>query len=149
MKQVTKILFPIDLTESVESLMPWVKTFVSKFDATLYVMYVTQDLSDYSSFYVPHSNIKKLSEEVLKAAESKMAVLAKEVFRGFPKLETRVAMGSPAEKILELVNKEGIEVIVMGTHGRKGLERRIFGSVCDKVVRSSPIPVITLPPGKE
>jgi len=146
MKKVAKILFPMDFAESVEPLLPWVETFVKKFDATLYVLYVTQDLSDFSSFYVPHGNIKKFTEEVKKAAESKMAITAKEVFRDFPKLETRVALGAPAEKILELAKKEGIDLIIMGTHRRKGLERTIFGSVCDKVLRSSPIPVITIPP---
>ena len=54
--------------------------------------------------------------------------------------------GSPADKIVETAKKEGVDLIIMGTHGRKGLERAIFGSVCDKVVRNAPCPVVTINP---
>ena len=48
--------------------------------------------------------------------------------------------------IIETAKKEGVDLIIMGTHGRKGLERAIFGSVCDKVVRTAPCPVLTINP---
>lgn len=148
MKKVEKILFPIDLTEKFEALLPWVSTFVKSFDSTLYVLFVTRDLADYASFHVPHANLKKLEDEAVKAVEQKMAGVAKEAFKAFPKLKTLVAQGSPADKILEVAKKEGVDLIIMGTHGRKGLDRAIFGSVCDKVVRNSKIPVLTIYPEK-
>ena len=42
--------------------------------------------------------------------------------------------------------KEGIDLIVMGTHSRTGLEKAIFGSVCDKVIKSAVCPVLSIPP---
>ena len=63
MKQVKKILFPIDFAENFDSLLPWVSTFVEKFGATLYVLFVAQDLSSYSTFYVPHGNIQGFQEQ--------------------------------------------------------------------------------------
>jgi nucleotide-binding universal stress UspA family protein len=146
MKKIEKILFPIDFAENFETLLPWVSTFVKSFDATLYVLFVAQDLGDFTSFHVPHGNLQQFQEEVLQAAQKKMSATAKEEFKAFPKVEARVAQGSPAEKIIETAEKEGVDLIIMGTHGRKGLERAIFGSVCDKVVRSSPCPVLTINP---
>jgi nucleotide-binding universal stress UspA family protein len=146
MKQVKKILFPIDFAESYDSLLPWVSTFVEKFDATLYVVFVAQDLSSYSTFYVPHGNIQSFQEEAQLAAEKRMAVAAKDQFKSFSKLETRVLMGSPAEKILDLAKQENIDLIIMGAHGRKGLERAIFGSVADKVATGALCPVMTIHP---
>jgi len=148
MHKVQKILFPIDFAEQFESFLPWVSTFVEKFGATLYVLFVAQDLSEFTSFYVPHSSIKGFQEEALKAAQKKMAAVVQESFRKFPNLESRVAVGAPAEKILEMVGQEKIDLIIMGTHGRRGLERTIFGSVADKIVQSAPCPVITLRPEK-
>ena len=55
-------------------------------------------------------------------------------------------MGSPAEKILALAKKEKIDLIIMGAHGRTGLDRVIFGSVADKVVKSASCPVLTVHP---
>ncbi len=146
MKQVQKILFPIDLTEKIDPLLPWVTTMVKKFDATLVVLFVTQDLASFTSFYMPHPNIKSMQEEAMKAAQQKMAEIRQGVFKDFPKVETLVVQGAPADKILEVAQKEGVDLIIMGTHGRKGLERAIFGSVCDKVVRNSKIPVLTIYP---
>jgi nucleotide-binding universal stress UspA family protein len=57
-----------------------------------------------------------------------------------------VAQGAPADKIIETAKKEGVDLIIMATHGRKGIERAIFGSVCDKVVRTAPCPVLTINP---
>jgi nucleotide-binding universal stress UspA family protein len=146
MKQIEKILFPIDFAEKFETLLPWVSTFVKKFDATLYVLFVTQDLSDFSTFHVPHANIKQFQEEAVKAAKEKMGKVAKEFFQSFPKLETRVTTGPVAEKILELARQEKIDLIIMGTKGRKGLEYTIFGSITRKVVREAPCPVVTINP---
>jgi nucleotide-binding universal stress UspA family protein len=146
MKQVKKILFPIDFAENYDTLLPWVSTFVEKFGATLYVVFVTQDLASYSTFYVPHGNIQSFQEEALAAAKKRMTAAVAEHFKGFPKLESLVLTGSPAEKILELAKKEGIDLIIMGAHGRKGLERVFFGSVADKVVTGALCPVMTIHP---
>ena len=146
MKQVKKILFPIDFAENFDSLLPWVSTFVEKFGATLYVVFVAQDLSSYSTFYVPHGNIQGFQEQAQEAAQKRMAEAAKDQFKDFPKLETRVLMGSPAEKILDLAKQENIDLIIMGAHGRKGLERVFFGSVADKVVTGALCPVMTIHP---
>ncbi len=146
MKKVQKILFPLDFASNFEPLVPWVDTFAQKFDATVYVLFVTQDLSSFSTFYVPHGNIESFQQEALSAAQKKMEATAKDLFKNLHKLETRVEMGSPAEKILETVKKEKIDLIIMGAHGRKGLERAIFGSVADKVVQSATCPVMTIHP---
>ncbi len=146
MKQVQKILFPIDFASNFESLVPWVETFAEKFSATVYVLFIAQDLSNFATFFVPHGNIQSFQEEAVNSARKKMAGAAQEFFKGFPKLETRVEIGSPAEKILELAKKEKIDMIIMGAHGRKGLYRAIFGSVANNVVASAPCPVLTIHP---
>ena len=146
MKQVQKILFPIDFTSNFEPLLPWVSTFAGKFDATVCVLFVTQDLSSFSTFYVPHGNIESFQQEALGAAKKKMQAVVQEFFKGFHKLETRVEIGSPAEKILAVAKKEKVNLIIMGAHGRKGLERAIFGSVADKVVQGATCPVVTIHP---
>ena len=62
MKQVQKILFPIDFASNFETLVPWVETFAAKFDATVYILFVAQDLAHFASFYVPHGNIEDFQQ---------------------------------------------------------------------------------------
>lgn len=57
----------------------------------------------------------------------------------------RVVEGSPAESIVRLASEENATAIVMSTHGRKGLAHMLLGSVTERVVRTSPVPVITVP----
>ena len=146
MKQVQKILFPIDFAANFETLVPWVSTFAAKFDATVYILFVAQDLAHFATFYVPHGNIEDFQQQALGSAGKKMASAAQEFFKKFPKLETRVELGSPAEKILAVVQKEKIDMIIMGAHGRAGLERAIFGSVANKVIKSASCPVLAVHP---
>jgi nucleotide-binding universal stress UspA family protein len=57
-----------------------------------------------------------------------------------------VVVGGPvAAEILELARTSGADMIAMGTHGRRGLERLLLGSVADKVVRGSDTPVLVTP----
>jgi nucleotide-binding universal stress UspA family protein len=146
MKQIKKILFPIDFASKFETLVPWVQTFADKFGATVYVLFVAQDLSHFATFYVPHGNIEDFQKQAVDSARKRMAAAVEEFFKKIPKLETHVELGAPAERILAFVKKEKVDMIIMGAHGRKGLDRAIFGSVADKVVQSAPCPVLTVHP---
>jgi nucleotide-binding universal stress UspA family protein len=146
MKQVQKILFPIDFASNFESVVPWVETFADKFGATVYVLFVAQDLSHFASFYVPHGNIEDFQKQATDSARKRMAAAVEEFSKKFPKLETRVELGAPADKILEFAQKEKVDMIIMGAHGRKGLERAIFGSVANKVIKSASCPVLAVHP---
>jgi len=64
---------------------------------------------------------------------------------GIPAEEMVVDARSPHEGILQVARERGADAIVMGTHGRTGLVRAVIGSVADKVVRHSPVPVVLVP----
>lgn len=62
--------------------------------------------------------------------------------------QTVLTFGRAADEILDYARDNKVELIIMTTHGRSGISRFAFGSVADKVVRHSPIPVLTIaPPG--
>ena len=59
-------------------------------------------------------------------------------------VERRLLSGDPADAIIRLAESENIDLIVMGTHGRRGLSRLLMGSVAEAVVRAAPCPVLTV-----
>ena len=65
---------------------------------------------------------------------------------GLAGVETKVRVGDPAECIVAQARAQGSDLIVMGTHGRRGLEHAIFGSVAEKVVKNAATPVLTINP---
>jgi nucleotide-binding universal stress UspA family protein len=58
----------------------------------------------------------------------------------------KVLTGYAAEEILAAITNEKADLLVMGTHGRKGIDRILFGSVAEKVVKSATCPVLTVRP---
>jgi nucleotide-binding universal stress UspA family protein len=85
-------------------------------------------------------------EELVESAEKLMDKVCREHFNGYPDFKRRVVAGDPGEVIVNMVEEEEIDLIVMGTHGRKGLSRTFFGSVAEYVVRNAPAPVFTVNP---
>lgn len=67
-----------------------------------------------------------------------------ENIKEFSNFETLVATGVPYEEIMRVAAEEDISLIIIGTHGRTGLDHLIFGSTAERVVRSAPCPVMTI-----
>ena len=65
---------------------------------------------------------------------------------GIDDVQGTILRGSPHREIVEYAEEHDIDLIVMGTHGRTGLGRLLLGSVTEKVVRVSPVPVLTIRP---
>jgi nucleotide-binding universal stress UspA family protein len=63
----------------------------------------------------------------------------------YPRCESVFETGEPARRIVETAVQLGADLIVVGTHGRRGLPRMLLGSVAEKVVRTSPVPVLIVP----
>lgn len=59
-------------------------------------------------------------------------------------IETEVRYGSPHREIVDVIEESGADAVVMGTHGRRGLDHLLMGSVAERVVRASPVPVLTV-----
>lgn len=109
-------------------------------DATLHALYVanTASLSDLpmeSSWEGVSSALKKQGEQAIHDVE--------ELIGDVP-FESSVVDGSPSRKIVNYAAENDIDVIVMGTHGRSGVDRLLLGSVAERVVRSSTVPVLTI-----
>jgi nucleotide-binding universal stress UspA family protein len=145
MEFAKKILFPVDLSEVSPKIAPYVKEVASKFGAEIHLVFVARVLQYFTSIYVPHPSVTNFEAEIVKGAERKLDEFVKEYFQGVsPKVQ--VILGDAAEEILNYVRSEGIDLIIMGTHGRKGLEKIVFGSVAERVVHKSPVPVLTINP---
>lgn len=148
MKEFKKILFPTDFSESSIQLVPYVKTMVKRFDAELHVLFVARIFQYFTSIYVPHPSINTFEKELIEGAEKRMDEFKDEFLADLPAVKASVILGDAAEKILEYAKMEDMDMIILGTHGRKGLDRVIFGSVAEKVVKMAPVPLFIINPHK-
>ena len=148
MVQIKNILFPIELdfVEGNQKILPYVKAMAEKYQAALHLLYVLRDPEGYATFYAPHLNLEKMVEEIAFEADKKLKEYMRKNLEGFREVHTRVSIGGVAREIVEYARGENIDLIIMGTHGRKGLEAAFFGSVAQKVVKNSLVPVLTVNP---
>jgi nucleotide-binding universal stress UspA family protein len=82
--------------------------------------------------------------EALRDAERRMWALRADAERlaGGAEVVSRCVPGNPADEILRAVGEGGHDLLVVGTHGRGGLKRLVLGSIAERVVRASPVPVL-------
>ncbi len=81
-----------------------------------------------------------------RAARSRLEKLARQKLDGKVRYQIRVMLGDPSSEVLQVAKRSGAGLIVMATHGRKGLRHLFLGSVAERVVREAPCPVLTMGP---
>lgn len=104
-------------------------------------MYVI-DTRDYST--LPESKWLTLEDELRAEGEHAVADVADRAERAGVTVTTTIERGIPHEEILAYADANDVDVIVMGTHGRTGLNRFLIGSVTEKVIRSADVPVLVI-----
>jgi nucleotide-binding universal stress UspA family protein len=148
MIKIKKILFPLDLTENSSKILPYVLSISEKYDSIIYLLHVVQDLNRWGKLYVPHPSMDKFQKEAIEVAKKAMDRVCENELQSCPNFQKRVVSGDAVEEILKVVESEDIDLLIMGTHGRKGLEHTIFGSVANNVLKKSPVPVLVINPYK-
>lgn len=143
---IKKILFPIDFSECSASVFPQALDIGRQFDAKVYLLFVARDISYLTTIDVSRDTLMNTVAQVALAGESQMQAFCEKHLGDFPNYEAKVVIGSPADEILKFADVQGIDLIIMGTHGRKGLERTLMGSVADHVIKNAAVPVLTINP---
>ena len=154
MQEIKTVITPVDFSENADMIAKSAGYVAGKFGASLHLIFVVQNFEDYSGFFVPPVNLPNLEEELLESAQHRMEDFVKankEVITaaGVSDLHSKVLTGDVSEEILQYAQENSCNLVVMGTHGYKGLERVMFGSVADKVVKTSCCPVMTINPYRE
>ena len=138
------ILFATDFSEGSDFAFKAALSLARKYDGKLIVIHVINEPVDLRGFYVPHISFDKLEEEIEQGAEKLMEKFCRTHMNDFSNYETYVLPGIPYDEIIKKAETHNADLIVLGTHGRTGLDHVLFGSTAEKVVRKSPIPVMTI-----
>ena len=149
MVEIKRVLFPIDFTENSSKILPYVLSVSEKYGAMIYLLHVVEDLSKWGGgSYIPHIPLDKYQPEAIEEAEEAKEKVCNEQLQSCPNFQRKIVYGDPVQEILNVIDSENIDLVIMGTHGRKGLEHVIFGSVAENVVKKSSVPVMTVNPHK-
>ncbi len=145
MAGIKKILCAVDFSEHSPRVADYAATLARSFGAEVLCLYVAPSLSEYLGFHVPPSSIENFVGEIVAGADTTMEDFVAQRFQGVV-CTGKVLTGYAAEEILAAIKNEKADILVMGTHGRKGIDRILFGSVAEKVVKAATCPVLTVRP---
>ncbi len=146
MKEFKKILFPVDLSDVSEKIIPCIQMMANKFKAQIHLLFAARVFDHFTSIYVPHPSINQFQKQLFEGAEKRMHELVNQHFSQFVNTQAIVRVGDPAEEIIKYIEEQEIDLVIMGTHGRKGMNKILFGSVADRVVKNSPVAVMVVNP---
>ena len=144
MKPFEKILTAIDFSENSEFAFEYAVTMAKQFDSELTVMHVINEPVDLRGFYVPHISFEQLEKEIEEGAAKMMETFCSSKLASYPNYKTAIVSGIPYDEIVRKADEIGASLIVLGTHGRTGLDHILFGSTAERVVRSATCPVMTI-----
>lgn len=134
------VLVPTDGSEGANAAAPTAIDLAGAFDATLHALSVVDTAPAASD--IRASVFIEEFETVAEAAVTDLEAQATDA--GLDRVQTAVVRGTPHEVIRSYVNSNDVDLVVMGTHGRSGLDRYLLGSVAENVIRTSSVPVLAV-----
>ncbi len=143
-----KILLPVDLSESSPKIVPYATGIAEKFGSKIHILFVARVFQYFAGMYVPHPSINKFENEVAEGALKSLEEFTRKYFKNPESITTAVVKGDAAEQIIKYIEDQGIDLLIMGTHGRKGLDKLVFGSVAEKLSKTTPVPIMLINPYK-
>ncbi len=141
---INKILVPIDFSDYSKSALKYAVNFCKYCKAEMTLIYVVEPVIYPPDFSMGQIAIPSVNAEWDERAKQELDKLAKEHIPAGVPVKTIIKTGKPFLEIIETASELDIDLIIIATHGRTGIEHILFGSTAEKVVRKAPCPVLTL-----
>jgi nucleotide-binding universal stress UspA family protein len=143
-----KILLPMDGSENSECILEHAKAVATS--SRVPVVVLLRVIEPFPSYYMAYRMTDEFTLQMQEALKSDaidyLTKVAEKMKKEGMSVSIAVVEGNPADSILDYAAKNGIDLIIMATHGRTGISRWALGSVAEKVVRGSSDPVMVVAP---
>ena len=138
------ILVPLDGSKLAECVLPHVETLVrgSQAKRVIFARVIEPFRPPAGDYILPEDQVQKMEAEVKAEAENYLRDMVGRARYDGARVESIVLHGIVAETLAEFATKNGVDLIIIATHGRSGVSRWVWGSVADRILRSSCVPVL-------
>jgi nucleotide-binding universal stress UspA family protein len=151
----SKMLVPLDGSEASERAVAHAQSVAKALGARVYLLQIISLTHEYEAFHGGDESLTTIeysrdtARQITAArqtrAEEYLAAIAARLEGEGIQVEASVRQGPTLDNIMNFIEETGIDLVVMSTHGRGGLQRFLVGSVTDRVIRSSRVPVLAIP----
>jgi nucleotide-binding universal stress UspA family protein len=142
---IQSILVPTDFSQPADAALAYAKTLAEKFGSRLRLLHVVAmpyayPLGAEASAFA----MEELMTDVETSSRKTLEKLGASIGLPAGRISVRTVVGTPVSEILDVIASERVDLVVMGTHGRGMVEHLLLGSVAERIVRRSPVPVLTV-----
>jgi nucleotide-binding universal stress UspA family protein len=141
-----RILCGVDFSETSDRAVQYALSLAQEAKGRLTLLHVLEWLPDRSLAEYPQFNLEQYRRSLVADARARLEALVPEEARNWCQADTHVATGKPYQEILRMAREDSADLIVMGNHGGGSLDRMLFGSVTQQLVRQATCPVMTVRP---
>ncbi|HMK44128.1 MAG TPA: universal stress protein [Dissulfurispiraceae bacterium] len=142
--KISNILLATDFSDGALHALPYAVDFAKTSGAKLHLVHVIYDVALATGMHIPHTSLDVLYKELEDTSRANLEAYALPQRKDITNVVYAVVRGVPHEEILKYATSKGIDLIVIGTHGRTGVDRLFFGSTAERVVRGASCPVLTV-----
>ena len=139
---INKILCPVDFFPASDAAVKYAASLASNYEAKIHLLHVIAPVLP-SNYEYAISTVEIMTE-LEKAAQAEMSTLAARTKEAGVPCDVEIRIGDVYDEIKKAIEVEKPELVVMGTHGRRGVERWFMGSTTEKLLRHSPVPLLTI-----
>ena len=144
MKMIEKIVVPVDFAENTDKLVAYAGTMAERFEAALHFLHIVAAYPGDVMIGAPFA--EEYRDRIIFAAQERMKNLVDDCNAKGRAATGLVVGGEPVEKIVELAAAAEADLIIISTHGAKGLEKILLGSVAERVLKRAHCPVLIMNP---
>jgi len=145
MKPIQQIVVPVDFDQHTDTLVEFAISMAGLLSAQLHFIHVSEP---YEGYGIPLDNVayQEIEKQIRAAAEEKMVQLIAETSKKNTNCTGKVVNGDVVDEIVTYTEEEDAGMIIIGTHGTKGLKKILLGNVAERVVHRAPCPVLLFNP---
>lgn len=139
-----KILLPTDFSDESLYALSYAVDLAKLFNAKLYLFHVIYDIEKASNLHIPHPSITELYKDLESHAKRNLDSFGTDIREGLKGVESVVKRGIPYEEVIKFADENGIDLIIIGTLPKSGVERFFVGSTTQRIIRNAPCPVLVI-----
>lgn len=140
--KLKKILVPVDFSECSRKALQYALGFARQFGSEIVLLHVVSPAFVYGEYGVV--DLAGVEAEMVKTSDQELEKWVEQEMASGVRFTSRTAQGQIMSEVVDLARDEGIDLIVLSTHGRTGLRHVLLGSVAEQVVRHAPCPVLVV-----
>jgi nucleotide-binding universal stress UspA family protein len=144
MKSIEKIVVPVDFTKSTHELVEYAVYMAARLSAVINFVHVVADYPGDAMIGSPFA--QEYQDKDFAASKQKMTHLVEDSQEMCPGCDGDVVYGDPVEQIVKFAETKKADLLILGTHGAKGLEKVLLGNVAEHVLRKAHRPVLIMNP---